>query len=200
MRVLRNTQSMSTQITYFVHSTTADNQNGISSGWNDLPLSAIGIQQSHELREALQGEDHLMSLSRQISSERDKRSQIVFPDHPHVVYDARLRECNYGDMNGQPAGIVEPLQELNMAAPFPNGESYEDVLNREYENSSKIVRLRISRKISRFRQLKGTTTLPRCHAQGQHLGGSICQWLEKDKKLASGVEISGGWECCIKKN
>lgn len=40
---------MSTQITYFVHSTTTDNQNGISSGWNDVGLSELGIRQSHEL-------------------------------------------------------------------------------------------------------------------------------------------------------
>ncbi len=122
---------MSTQITYFVHSTTADNQNGISSGWNDLPLSAIGIEQSYELREALQGRTFDVIISSDFLRAR-QTVEIVFPDHPHVIYDARLRECNYGDMNGQPASIVEPLQE-SISTPFPDGESYEDVLHRVRE-------------------------------------------------------------------
>lgn len=116
---------MSTTLTYFVHSNTADNQNGISSGWNDLPLSEIGIQQSHELREVLKGRLFDVIISSDFLRAR-QTVEIVFPDHPHIIYDARLRECNYGDMNGQPASIVEPLQE-SVATPFPNGESYEDV-------------------------------------------------------------------------
>lgn len=115
-------------LTYFVHSTTADNQNGISSGWNDLPLSEIGIQQSHKLREALEGRSFDVIISSDLLRAR-QTVEIVFPDHPHIVYDARLRECNYGDMNGQPSSIVEPLQE-SVTTPFPNGESYEDVLSR----------------------------------------------------------------------
>lgn len=116
---------MPTTLTYFVHSTTADNQNGITSGWNDLPLSEIGIQQSHELREALKGRTFDVIISSDFLRAR-QTVEIVFPDHPHIIYDARLRECNYGDMNGQPASIVEPLQE-SVSTSFPNGESYEDV-------------------------------------------------------------------------
>jgi broad specificity phosphatase PhoE len=42
--------------------------------------------------------------------------------------DARLRECNYGDLNGASSDIVEPMQENEcITKPFPNGESYEDV-------------------------------------------------------------------------
>src|SRR3989338_2524170 len=44
--------------------------------------------------------------------------------------DLKLRECNYGDYNGKPEKVVEPLQEENIEKRFPNGESYEDVKER----------------------------------------------------------------------
>jgi broad specificity phosphatase PhoE len=36
-------------IIYFVHGTTTDNENEVASGWNDAPLSELGIRQSTEL-------------------------------------------------------------------------------------------------------------------------------------------------------
>ena len=45
-----------------------------------------------------------------------------------IISDARLRECNYGDLNGAASAIVEPMQEEQcIVNKFPNGESYEDV-------------------------------------------------------------------------
>ena len=40
---------MTIHITYFVHGTTVDNENNISSGWHDVELSELGIRQSLEL-------------------------------------------------------------------------------------------------------------------------------------------------------
>ena len=40
---------MSIKITYFVHATTADNEQNISSGWKDVELSALGIEQARKL-------------------------------------------------------------------------------------------------------------------------------------------------------
>ncbi|MFH1029743.1 MAG: histidine phosphatase family protein [bacterium] len=41
---------MSIKITYFVHGTTVDNEQKISSGWKDAELSELGIKQSVELK------------------------------------------------------------------------------------------------------------------------------------------------------
>jgi broad specificity phosphatase PhoE len=46
---------MSVQITYFVHGTTTDNEANISSGWYDVELSALGIQQSKDLTALTEG-------------------------------------------------------------------------------------------------------------------------------------------------
>ena len=37
------------KITYFVHGTTTDNEKDISSGWSDVELSELGVQQSKDL-------------------------------------------------------------------------------------------------------------------------------------------------------
>ena len=54
-------------------------------------------------------------------------TELSFKDVFPIVIDSRLRECNYGDYNGKPSELVEPLQEKSIETPFPNGESYEDV-------------------------------------------------------------------------
>lgn len=41
---------MSVKFTYFVHGTTIDNEQHISSGWKDVELSELGVKQSKELR------------------------------------------------------------------------------------------------------------------------------------------------------
>ena len=42
---------MSIKITYFVHGTTTDNEQHISSGWKDVELSELGVKQSVDLKE-----------------------------------------------------------------------------------------------------------------------------------------------------
>jgi len=117
---------MSVQITYFVHGTTLDNENGISSGWSDVELSELGIRQSEELKEALKDENFdvvfCSDLKRAVYS-----TEIVFGTKYEIIQDKRLRECNYGDYNGKQSDIVEPLFENAITEPLPNGESCEMV-------------------------------------------------------------------------
>ncbi len=42
---------MSIKITYFVHGTTYDNEQHISSGWKDVEFSELGRKQSIDLKE-----------------------------------------------------------------------------------------------------------------------------------------------------
>ncbi len=117
---------MSVKITYFVHGTTTDNENHVSSGWSDVELSELGIRQSEELTDLTK---HLSfdavftsDLKRAIDS-----AKITWGEMYVQIADERLRECNYGKYNGQLSDIVEPLQEQSINTPMPGGESYEDV-------------------------------------------------------------------------
>ena len=114
------------KITYFVHGTTLDNENHKSSGWNDAKLSDLGIIQSKDLTkltaDKLFDAVFTSDLSRAIDS-----AHLAWGDTCPQYSDKRLRECNYGDLNGEDSGIVEPMQEKSINTPMPNGESYEDV-------------------------------------------------------------------------
>lgn len=116
-------------ITYFVHGTTTDNEKGISSGWSDVELSELGKKQSVELKQHVKNKKFdvvfCSDLKRAFGS-----ATLTFGGEVPIIQDVRLRECNYGEYNGKPAEIVEPLQEKHVEVPFEGGESYEDVKNR----------------------------------------------------------------------
>jgi len=120
---------MTVKITHFVHGTTTDNEQGISSGWFDVDLSDLGVQQSIELWNKVRDKHFdvvfCSDLKRAVHS-----AELTFKNKVKIIQDKRLRECNYGKYNAQPSEIVEPLQEQHTIKRFPEGESYEDVKNR----------------------------------------------------------------------
>lgn len=123
---------MSVKITYFVHGTTVDNEKDISSGWKDVELSELGIKQSKELTKKTKDKKFdvvfCSDLKRAIQS-----TKLTWGNKYKIMEDKRLRECDYGDFNGKPSSIVEPLQEKSIYTPMPNGESYEMVKTRVQE-------------------------------------------------------------------
>jgi len=120
---------MATKITYFVHGTTTDNEKNISSGWFDVELSELGVQQSKDLGLLTDGKNFdvvfTSDLKRAVES-----AKLAWGDKYNIIPDERLRECNYGDYNAKPSEEVEPLQEKSITIPMPNGESYEMVKER----------------------------------------------------------------------
>lgn len=117
---------MSVKITYFVHGTTTDNEKGLSSGWNDVELSEVGKQQSRELTDKTSQYNFDLVFTSDLLRAYNS-AKITWGDKYEIVQDSRLRECNYGDLNGKSSDIVEPLQEKSIDTPMPNGESYEQV-------------------------------------------------------------------------
>ena len=120
---------MSVKITYFVHGTSIDNENEISSGWHDTELSELGIKQSIELREKIKGKKFNIVFCSDLKRATES-SRLTFGGSVKIISDKRLRECNYGDYNAGLSKIVEPLQEKHITKKIPSGESYEDVKKR----------------------------------------------------------------------
>ena len=114
------------KITYFVHGTTLDNENHKSSGWNDAKLSDLGIIQSKDLTK-LTVDKVFDAVFTSVISRAIDSANLTWGDTYPQYSDKRLRECNYGDLNGEDSDIVEPIQEKSINTPMPNGESYEDV-------------------------------------------------------------------------
>ncbi len=120
---------MSVQITYFVHGTTKDNEAHISSGWYDVELSEVGIQQAKDLVSQTDNKHFDVVFCSDLKRAVDS-ANIAWGNKYKIIQDARLRECNYGDFNAKPSSEVEPLQEQSITTPMPNGESYEMVKDR----------------------------------------------------------------------
>lgn len=121
---------MSVQITYFVHGTTADNESDRSTGWLPGELSDVGVQQAKELGTLVKDKRFdavfCSDLKRAIDS-----AELGFGDAYTITQDSRLRECNYGELNGAPANSFKDGEmHMHIDTPFPQGESYEDVERR----------------------------------------------------------------------
>lgn len=114
------------KVIYFVHGTTSDNAEGKCSGWKQASLIDIGKERAiklGELRKDIQFDVIFTSdLMRAIES-----ANLAFPNVKHIQ-DTRIRECNYGDFDGEDKSLV--VYEEHIDNPFPNGESLKDVEKR----------------------------------------------------------------------
>lgn len=120
---------MAVSITYFVHGTTVDNENGIASGWNDCELSTLGIEQAKELKKLVGKKSFAAVFCSDLKRASDS-AKLAFENMAPIKPDQRLRECNYGEYNGNPTSTVEPMCKTRVTERFPGGESYEDVKTR----------------------------------------------------------------------
>jgi len=121
---------MAVKITYFVHGTTTDNEKEISSGWKDVELSELGIKQSVTLKEQTKDKKFDVVFCSDLQRAHNS-AKLAWDGIYQIIPDARLRECNYGKLNGASSAIVEPMQEEEcITNRFPEGESYEDVKTR----------------------------------------------------------------------
>ena len=116
-------------ITYFVHGTTKDNEAGVCTGQNSTELSALGITQSEELINQTKYDfDKIFTsdLKRAIDS-----ANITWPDKETIV-DKRLRECDYGKLNGQHKSKLNEFKKDHnpIYENYPKGESYNEVTAR----------------------------------------------------------------------
>ncbi|MBI4032651.1 histidine phosphatase family protein [Candidatus Berkelbacteria bacterium] len=119
---------MAVQITYFVHGTTTDNEQHRTTGWNPGELSELGIKQAKELPRQIGDVTFDAIISSDLKRAVDS-AELGFGDQYTIVQDERLRECNYGDLNGAPDSARESIEHY-IDIPYPSGESYKHVEQR----------------------------------------------------------------------
>ena len=115
-------------ITYFVHSTSTDNELRVRAGWSDPPLSRKGEQQAEALAKALEGRTFAQVYSSDLLR-AVQTTRIALP-HQIVITDPRLREMNYGRLNGAGEGQFPRDETIQIEVPFEEGESCHDVEGR----------------------------------------------------------------------
>ena len=112
-------------IKYFVHGTSIDNETKISSGWNQGELSEIGIIQTRKLADDISNEHFDVVYCSDLHRAKQSADILFSKRSLDIIYDQRLRECNYGIYNGASYENVIYLEHINQK--FPQGESLLDV-------------------------------------------------------------------------
>ena len=118
---------MSVKVIYFVHGTTTDNTEHKSTGWIPGELTEKGIQQSIDLKNQINMDDIDVVISSDLQRAIDS-ADYTFKGIKDIYHDERIRECNYGDLNGKDSSLVKYEDHIN--DPFPNGEALKDVEKR----------------------------------------------------------------------
>ena len=111
------------KLIYETHSITVDNERGIATGWLPGELSAEGRRGAKELGARRRAVDVVFSSDLRRAVQTVELSGLTVPH----FQDWRLRECNYGELNGSPRDALEPRVD-RVDDPFPGGQSYSDVL------------------------------------------------------------------------
>jgi broad specificity phosphatase PhoE len=116
-------------LTFFVNSSSSDEDKRIASGLGNPGLSDLGKKQAVALNGIVKNRDfevvYCSDLRRAVET-----ADIAFDVVAPIVTDIRLRECNFGDLNGAKSDRIEQLILAHIERPFPNGESLRDVEKR----------------------------------------------------------------------
>ena len=118
---------MAVRVIYFVHGTTTDNVEHKAAGWIPGELTEKGIQQSTDLKNKINLDEIDLVISSDLKRAIDSANN-AFKGLKEILHDSRIRECNYGDLNGQDVSLV--VYEDHITEPFSNGEALIDVENR----------------------------------------------------------------------
>jgi broad specificity phosphatase PhoE len=121
--------AMTVEIIYETHSTSTDNEAGIATGWLPGRLSEEGRRQAQELGERRRGDD-IAAIFSSDQARAVETAEIAFAGAGiPMVQDARLRECNYGALNGAPVTELAKVRSRHVSEPFPGGQSYQQVVD-----------------------------------------------------------------------
>ncbi len=119
---------MSTQIVFETHSISEDNERGLASGWLPGRLSVRGRGLAAELGQRRSGSVDAIFAS-DLGRAAETADVAFSGSGVPVLLDWRLRECDYGDLNGAPAGQVHGDRVAYLDTPYPGGESWRQAVD-----------------------------------------------------------------------
>ena len=177
---------MAIELVYETHSTTVDNEAGIATGWREGRLSEAGRAQARALGERRR-DDGLAAVFTSDLRRAVETAQIAFAGSDlRVRRDWRLRECNYGDLNGSPVADVDAVKPTCIDEPFPNGESYRQVVERTRSFLNEL-----------FPELDGSRVLLIAHSANRWALQHLLLGASLEDLIAASFEWQEGWEYAL---
>lgn len=120
---------MAVELVYETHSITEDNERGIATGRLPGRLSRRGREVAAELgvrhRDIPPAVVLTSDLARAVETARIAFGGTGIP----IEQDPRLRECDYGRLNGRPVDQVAAVRADHIEQPFPGGQGYREIID-----------------------------------------------------------------------
>jgi 2,3-bisphosphoglycerate-dependent phosphoglycerate mutase len=138
---------MSVEIVFETHSTSVDNERGIATGWLPGQLSELGRRQAKELG-ARRRDDGLSAVYTSDLARAIETAEIAFAGTDLPIFrDPRLRECNYGELNGRPRSEVHDVRLRHIDEPYPGGESWRQAVELTGGFLEELARTRVGERV-----------------------------------------------------
>jgi broad specificity phosphatase PhoE len=118
------------EIVYETHSISVDNEQGVATGWLDGELSVRGRKLARELGKRRASDGIVAVYSSDLRRAVETAELALGGSAIPIRLDWRLRECDYGELNGAPLSRFEGEPPRRIDVPYPGGESYRDVVAR----------------------------------------------------------------------
>ncbi|GAA0527772.1 hypothetical protein GCM10010172_05390 [Paractinoplanes ferrugineus] len=121
---------MPVDVVFETHALTEDNERGIATGWLPGRLSAQGRANAAAMGRRRRP-DGLAAVFTSDLHRSAETTRIAFGDTDvPILYDWRLRECDFGSRNGTAAADVKADRLSFCDRPYPGGESHTQAITR----------------------------------------------------------------------
>ncbi len=124
---------MAVSVVFETHSWSEDNDRGVATGWLGGRLSTRGRALAGELGERRHGDGLDAVVCSDLARARETVELAFRGLWVPLFYDWRLRECDYGVLNGAAAAQVLGQRSARLDVPYPGGESWHDAVERNLE-------------------------------------------------------------------
>jgi broad specificity phosphatase PhoE len=118
------------ELVFETHSITVDNEQGRATGWRPGQLSEQGRTQARELGRRRSGDRITAVFSSDLARAAETAAVAFAGSAIPVLYDWRLRECDYGFRSGMPVAELHAGRREHLNRPYPGGESWRQAIAR----------------------------------------------------------------------
>ncbi|WP_327029893.1 histidine phosphatase family protein [Micromonospora sp. NBC_01740] len=121
---------MPIEIVFETHALSEDNERGIATGWLPGRLCEQGRANAADMGRRRR-DDGIAAVFTSDLRRAAETAEIAFGDTDiPILYDWRLRECDFGTRNGSPGAEVKKDRLDYCDRPYPGGESHEQAIAR----------------------------------------------------------------------
>lgn len=121
---------MAIALVFETHAMTVDNELGRATGWLPGELSGQGRVQARDIG-GRRRDDGIAAVFSSDLHRAIQTASIAFDGSGiPVLHDWRLRECDYGQLNGMPADEMHRGRLGHLDRPYPSGESWRQAVAR----------------------------------------------------------------------